>query len=257
LHRLAPEQPSRRGIWRRAPHRRREDEADLREVVVEYSRRQGYEALPCPDGRALDAALAAGPVEVVLLDLNLPRKAGFPSPRRLRRQRRCPGSSWSPRSASRWTASSGSRSARDDYIGKPFELRSCWRAAQLLRRREAMGVAHPAAPPRAASPRPPSGSAASPCGAGSGGCWTAQGAEVPLTAMEFDLLLLLAARPARCCRARRCWRLAMARKPSPSTARSTSASPACAGSWSRTRQPRLIRTVRGQGYVFTPDGPAP
>jgi DNA-binding response OmpR family regulator len=84
------------------------------------------------------------------------------------------------------------------------------------------------------------------------------GAEVPLTAMEFDLLLLLAARPGQVLSRESLLALAHGKEAEPfdrsidiritRLRRKLEQDPA---------NPVLIRTVRGQGYQFTPDGTPP
>ncbi len=83
----------------------------------------------------------------------------------------------------------------------------------------------------------------------------ASGAEVALTPMEFDLLILLAAHPGEVLTRERLLGLAHGRDADPMDRsidiritrlrRKLESDPA---------NPRLIRTVRGQGYLFTPDG---
>ncbi|MBF0325855.1 response regulator transcription factor [Magnetospirillum moscoviense] len=61
-----------------------EDETSLRADVVEYLSACGHEALGCGDGRELDAVLADKPVDIVILDVNLPGEDGFSIAKRLR-----------------------------------------------------------------------------------------------------------------------------------------------------------------------------
>jgi DNA-binding response OmpR family regulator len=100
-----------------------EDEADLREVVVEWLRAQGIAALPCPDAAALDAALAEAPVAAVLLDLNLPREGGLSIARRLRDRPDRPGILMVTARGEPTDRIVGLELGADDCIGKPFELR--------------------------------------------------------------------------------------------------------------------------------------
>lgn len=234
-----------------------EDEADLREVVAEYLGAHGYEALPCPDGAALDAALAAGPVEVVLLDLNLPREGGLSVARRLRRLDPAPGIIMVTALGEPVDRVVGLEVGADDYIGKPFELRELLaRLRSLLRRREAM--APKTAAPRAAAPAPVVRFGGFTLRSGERRLLDGGGAEVPLTAMEFDLLLLLAARPGQVLSRETLLTLAHGKEAEPfdrsidiritRLRRKLEQDPA---------NPALIRTVRGQGYVFTPDGTPP
>ncbi len=133
-----------------------EDEADLREVVVEYLCAQGLDALPCPDGAALDRALSDGPVEAVLLDLNLPREDGLSIARRLRRMDGPPGILMVTSLGEATDRVIGLELGADDYIGKPFELRELLaRLRSVLRRRRAQAEAapRPATQPAAAERR--------------------------------------------------------------------------------------------------------
>lgn len=61
-----------------------EDEASLRADVVEYLSACGHSVTGCEHGIALDIALAAAPVDIVILDINLPGEDGFSIAKRLR-----------------------------------------------------------------------------------------------------------------------------------------------------------------------------
>jgi DNA-binding response OmpR family regulator len=61
-----------------------DDEADLREAVVEYLRGEGFDASGADSGVALDARLAERPAALVVLDVNMPGEDGFSIARRLR-----------------------------------------------------------------------------------------------------------------------------------------------------------------------------
>ncbi|WP_372621886.1 winged helix-turn-helix domain-containing protein [Falsiroseomonas sp.] len=232
-----------------------EDEADLREVIVEYLHAQGFAALPCADGAALDAALAEAPLEAVLLDLNLPREGGLSIARRLRALPAPPGILMVTALGEATDRVVGLELGADDYIGKPFELRELLaRLRSVLRRRRARGVA--AAPP-ATRPAPApeetrfAGYRLLPA---ERRLLDRDGAEVPLTPMEFDLLQHLAEHPGQVLTRERLLRLSHGKPADPfdrsvdiritRLRRKLEADPA---------NPRLIRTVRGQGYTFAPD----
>jgi two-component system phosphate regulon response regulator OmpR len=238
-----------------------EDEGDLRDVVVEYLRTQGFAALPCPDGAALDAALAEAPVEIALLDINLPRESGLSIARRLRALPHPPGIIMVTALADSVDRIVGLELGADDYIGKPFELRELLaRLRSLLRRRDARPAAAPAPAPRAAAGGPSLATrfAGYSLHAEERRLLDAAGAEVPLTAMEFDLLLLLAARPGQVLSREQLLALAHGKEVEAfdrsidvritRLRRKLEPDPA---------NPCLIRTVRGMGYIFTPDGHAP
>jgi len=61
-----------------------EDESHLLGDLVEYLSGCGHEVEGCADGVALDAALARGPIDILILDINLPGEGGFSIAGRLR-----------------------------------------------------------------------------------------------------------------------------------------------------------------------------
>lgn len=238
-----------------------EDEADLREVVVEYLNAQGFDALPCPHGAALDAVLAEAPVEAVLLDLNLPREGGLSIARRLRALPDPPGILMVTALGDTMDRVVGLELGADDYLGKPFELRELLaRLRSVLRRRRsaAEAAAATAAPaPIRATPHAPGNETRF---AGyrllpdQRRLLDAAGRDVALTPMEFDLLAMLAAHPGQILSRERLLRLNHGKEPDPfdrsidirvtRLRRKLEPDPA---------HPTLIRTVRGQGYLFSPD----
>ena len=224
-----------------------EDEADLRDVVVDYLHLQGFTALPCPDGAALDLVLAQAPVDLVLLDLNLPREGGLAIARRLKALPTPPGVIMVTALGEALDRVVGLEIGADDYVAKPFELRELLaRVRSLLRRR--------AAAPPAALP-------ASPCPAlrfAGFTLWPAErrlvdaaGLPVGLTAMEFDLMLLFANHAGEVLSREALLARAHGKEADPldrsidiritRLRRKLEATPDAAP---------LIRTVRGRGYVF-------
>jgi two-component system phosphate regulon response regulator OmpR len=147
----------------------------------------------------------------------------------------------------------------DDYIGKPFELRELLaRLRSVLRRRRAQGEAPaPAAPapPPTRQPAEERRFAGYRLREAERRLLDSKGAEVPLTPMEFDLLLTLVTHPGQAIFRERLLRLSHDKDADPldrsvdirvtRLRRKLEADPA---------SPRLIRTVRGQGYMFAPDG---
>ncbi len=61
-----------------------EDEAPLRADLVEYLSACGHDVVGCGDGKELDRALDERPVEIIILDINLPGEGGFSIAGRLR-----------------------------------------------------------------------------------------------------------------------------------------------------------------------------
>jgi two-component system phosphate regulon response regulator OmpR len=145
--------------------------------------------------------MAEAPVEVVLLDLHLPREDGLSITRRLRALPESPGIIMATSLSGAVDRVVGLELGADDYISKPFELRELLaRLRSLLRRR----TARPAGQAPVARPAPSAGRSPAPGGTQVGAyrlmpdqrrLLRADGSEVPLTATELDLLLLLASRP--------------------------------------------------------------
>ena len=63
-----------------------DDDPSVREMLVRVLRGDGYAAWPVTDGTQALAFAAAGPVDLVLLDLGLPEKDGWETLDGLRRQ---------------------------------------------------------------------------------------------------------------------------------------------------------------------------
>lgn len=61
-----------------------EDEADLRDDLVEYLGRCGFEVQGAANGGELDRLLSDGSAEIIILDVNLPDEDGFSIARRVR-----------------------------------------------------------------------------------------------------------------------------------------------------------------------------
>jgi two-component system OmpR family response regulator len=142
-----------------------EDEAPLRADLVEYLSACGHDVIGCGDGKELDRALDERPVEIIILDINLPGEGGFSIAGRLR--------SHSDVGIIMLTARGlnvdrvvGLEVGADVYMVKPVELRELEAQVRTLARRmRAAQAASPAAesrpvqdtsPPQAASPAPQS-----------------------------------------------------------------------------------------------------
>jgi len=124
-----------------------EDEAPLRADLVEYLSACGHDVIGCGDGKELDRALDARPVEIIILDINLPGEGGFSIAGRLR--------SHSDVGIIMLTARGlnvdrvvGLEVGADVYMVKPVELRELEAQVRTLARR--MRVSQP----QMAEPRP-------------------------------------------------------------------------------------------------------
>ena len=247
-----------------------DDEADVRTLLAGYFSRQGYRVSPVDSGRELLERMAGDPADVVLLDLGLPAEDGFAIARRLREQWRCGLIIVSGRGDT-VDRVVGLEVGADDYVTKPFDLRELLaRVKSLLRRLgpdEASVAAAVTAGGRLAGGVPAS-SATAPTTPSSSAAerlqfetWTLDvaarrligedGRDVELTGGEFDLLLVFARHPGR----------VLSRDFLLEQTRGRSAGP-----YDRTidvqvgrlrrklgdeaANPRLLKAVRGAGYLF-------
>ncbi|SBV99162.1 Transcriptional regulatory protein OmpR [uncultured Alphaproteobacteria bacterium] len=166
-----------------------DDNAEMRELVGRALRREGHRVSAAADGRAMRDALAAAPVDLILLDLMLPGEDGLTLCRDLRATSAVPVIMLTAK-GEELDRVLGLKMGADDYIPKPFStLELLARVEAVLRR--ARGSAPPAEAPKRLR------------FAG----WvldldrrelcSAEGLVVPLSTGEFNLLLALVERPRR------------------------------------------------------------
>ncbi|MCW7539785.1 response regulator transcription factor [Aquabacterium sp. A7-Y] len=188
-----------------------DDEVDITQLLAGYLGSQGYRVSQLHSGRALVELMNADPPQLVLLDLGLPGEDGLSIARHLREHWRC-GLVIVTGRGDAIDKVVGLEVGADDYVTKPFELRELLaRIRAVLRRVE---PAPPAPAAGAASGATSAPAAAPAAGAPAGpperlrfGPWQLdlaarrlldeQGAEVVLTAGEFDLLYAFARCPGR------------------------------------------------------------
>ena len=121
-----------------------EDEGSLRADLVEYLGACGHRVVGCEDGRALDRALAAAPVEIIILDINLPGESGFAIASRLR-EHSTVGIIMLTARGLNVDRVVGLELGADVYMVKPVELRELEAQVRSLARR--LETPHPAAVP--------------------------------------------------------------------------------------------------------------
>jgi len=235
-----------------------DDETDLRDSICDYLRLQGFSVTGCASGAEMFAALEQAPARLVLLDLNLPGEGGLSLAQKLRQRPDPPGVIMVTAMGSTVDRIVGLEMGADDYIAKPFELREL-----LARVRSVLRRVHPIA--SAAAPAPAAAAAPAARTLRFGGFSLDLDArrlldpaarEIVLTAMEFDLLKVLVERPNRVLSRDQLLDLAHGKEIEPFD-RSIDVR------ITRLRKklgedplnPRLIRTVRGAGYMFVPDPP--
>lgn len=226
-----------------------DDEPDLREAVADYLGQHGFAVRAVGDGPAFRAALGENPADIALLDISLPGEDGLSLARFLR------GAHDQSVGIIMVTAAGevvdrvvGLEIGADDYVAKPFDLRELLaRVRATLRKVEAAraAVALPARP----AERIPFG----PLTVDVAGrkVLDETGAEIALTAMEFDLVLAFAERPGRVLSRAQLLDIAHPGGSDPFDRSIDVRITRLRRKIERSAHaPALIRTVRGAGYVF-------
>jgi two-component system phosphate regulon response regulator OmpR len=232
-----------------------DDDASVRGMLAEYLRTHDYEVAEADRGTAMREAVEKTLPDVVLLDVNLPGEDGFTLARFLR-ERYDVGIIMVTGAAEIADRVAGLEVGADDYIVKPFDLRELRaRVKSVLRRMQARGQETLAAVvPAAASQRVVVGSCE--LDLVSHQLFGHGGHEIPLTAMEFDLLKVFIEHPNQVLNRDQLLTLTRNREWEPFD-RSIDIRIA------RVRRkievdsehPQAIRTVRGSGYMYVPRGP--
>lgn len=223
-----------------------DDEPELRDAVRDYLLRHGYAVSEADGGKALDALMAERPVDLAILDINMPGEDGLSIARRLRSGGRI-GLLMLTANSSLVDRIVGLEVGADDYLAKPFDLRELLARVRAILRRVGDDDRPSATLGREVS---------------FGRCrlnldsrklFDAEGAELHLTAMEFDLLRVFAEHPGKVLSRDRILDLAHNSDMAPfdrsvdsrvvRLRRKLEVDPA---------RPQVLKTVRGQGYVFSP-----
>ncbi|MBV1787668.1 response regulator [Marinobacterium sp. D7] len=221
-----------------------DDDQQIRELLESYLQRNGYSVLTLADGSELMALLHSGQaIDLIVLDLMMPGEDGFSLCRRIRAESELPIIMLTA-SAEETDRIVGLEMGADDYVAKPFSPR------ELLARIKAVLRRAHAAPESANSPR-------FFCFAG----WRLDrvnrdlidpaGVVKPLSGADFNLLQLFLEHPNQ----------VLSRDDLLNLTRGRDASPydrSIDVQLSRLRQrlgddgkdPHIIKTVRGAGYVL-------
>ena len=240
-----------------------DDEVDITQLLADYLRGHGYRVTPVHDGRSLMALMPVDPPALVLLDLGLPGEDGFSIARQLREHWRCGLVIVTGRGDS-VDKVVGLEVGADDYVTKPFDLRELLARIKAVLRRLApddlqvqvqRGLQGPPAHtlPTAQTPRASLRFAGWTLDTAARSLTNPQGIEVVLTSGEFDLLRAFALHAGR----------VLSRDFLLEQTRGREAGP-----FDRTidvqvgrlrkkleadaEDPKIIKSVRGAGYIMVP-----
>ncbi|TAL00526.1 MAG: response regulator transcription factor [Rhodospirillaceae bacterium] len=230
-----------------------EDDDLIRDVVGIYLSNEGYQVTSARNGREMRAAVAATPPDLVLMDLRLPGEDGFMLTRYLREHHDVGIIILTARSETTDRVA-GLECGADDYIVKPFAERELLaRIRSVLRR-----IPRRPRPPTAEIPVTHAAVCFHGCelDAVAGRFRSADGDEIPLTHNEARLLehmvrhigRVMSREDLMAAVLQRCWdpcdrsidvlvtRLRQKIETDP-------------------KRPRIIRTMRGTGYLLSADSP--
>ena len=234
-----------------------DDETDLREAVAEYLEGHAFRVLMAADAAAFRVLAETEAIDLAILDIAMPGEDGLSLARWFRR-RQGGGIIFASASGSALDRIVGLEIGADDYLAKPYDLRELLaRVRSVLRRLDRSAPV--AAPAPAAVVQPAEASIVF-------GPWRLDGAQrrlfgadgtaLALSPAEFDLLEVLVARPNRVLSRAQLAELCGTEAEGAEGERRIDVRIA------RLRRkiepdegsPRLIRTIRGEGYVFSPEG---
>ncbi len=125
-----------------------DDDAEIRKLLGEYLRKNGYLVTTVADGKGMWAALDSGPTDIVVLDLMLPGDDGLDLCRKLRARSNLPIIMLTAR-GEETDRIVGLEMGADDYLSKPFNPRELLaRIKAILRRSRALPANRDAAEAR-------------------------------------------------------------------------------------------------------------
>lgn len=224
-----------------------DDDPEIRELLERYLRNYGFEVVAVPDGTGMEEYLRTHCVDLVILDLMLPNEDGFALARKLRSSSDIPILILSARSEE-IDRIVGLEIGADDYLPKPFNPRELLARIRAVLRRNQSGPSPVPASQETYSFGPFVLEAAA-------RRLLRDGKEIFITNADFKLLYVLVTHPNQVITRDTLMELVKGYERSPLD-RSIDVRV------KRLRQkiepdssaPVFIRTIRGEGYLFRPDG---
>jgi two-component system phosphate regulon response regulator OmpR len=222
-----------------------DDDARIRSLLTRFLARNGHRVTAAADAAQARRLLEGLAFDLLIVDVMMPGENGLSLTRGLRGRIGAPILMLTARGETE-SRIEGLESGADDYLAKPFEPRELLlRVAAVLRR--AM------APPAAAPPPQTITLGAARYDVGRGELWR-DGAPVRLTASETALMRALSATPhAAVSRADLIEALAGGEDPVGERAVDVQVTRLRRKIEADPRAPRYLQTVRGEGYMLTPD----
>jgi two-component system phosphate regulon response regulator OmpR len=226
-----------------------DDEPGIRETIQEYLELHDFRVTPAEGGAALRDALDQDDVDLVLLDIRMPGEDGLSLARYLRSNSQV-GIIMLTAAGEVVDRIVGLEMGADDYLAKPVDLRELLaRIKAVLRRAE---QAHAVQNDTADADMRIARFGRFTLNLDSHKLFDSEGAEIPLTGMEFDLLKAFADNPNRVLSRDQLLNLAHNRDWEPfdrsidirvaRIRRKIETDPA---------KPQVIKTVRGAGYIYS------
>ena len=222
-----------------------DDDAEIRGLLGEYLQKQGYRATAVADGKGLRAAMEKSRPDVIVLDLMLPGEDGLALCRDLRARSEIPIIMLTAR-GDETDRIVGLELGADDYVAKPFNPRELLaRIKSVLRRTRSL----------------PDNLKPEEAGSYRFAGWTldvatrnltgADGVVVPLGGTEFRLLRIFLEHPNRVLTRDQLIDLMLSRDAAPfDRAIDVQVSRLRHRLGEDAKEPAIVKTVRGQGYVF-------
>ena len=232
-----------------------EDEPDLREAVAEYLGANGYDVLTAENAAAMRELVASETFQIAILDIAMPGEDGLSLGRWLRSQLPA-GIIYASAAGTAIDRVVGLELGADDYLVKPYELRELLaRVRSVLRRLPPVEASRPAAQPSGQAARRLVSFGGFTADLDGRAVTGADGGIIDMAKSEFDVLEVFLTRPNRLLtRATISEAIGFSEDPESSRAvdirvmrlrKKIEADPG---------NPRFLRTVRGEGYIFSLQG---